>query len=343
MASSVRAARPAASRPVCDSCDVKPSVVIVSPASAKSNNGNWHTAARWARFLSRDYAVNVVKRWGDVRHRDAALPDAMVALHARRSAESIARYRDQRPRGGVLLALTGTDVYRDIHEDEAAKQSLALADRLVVLQPRALDELPARYRLKSAVIYQSANALTPALRPVRRFDIVQVGHLRHEKDPFTPITALRHLPTGSRIRLTQIGNALDTHHADTMAVVTRDEPRLHWLGGMSHAATRQRIKRAHLLVIASRMEGGANVIVEAITAGVPVVASDISGNIGMLGEHYPGLFPFGDAVACAAMLRRAETDTRFYDRLVRACAQRAKHFEPDREAAAIRNAVARVR
>ena len=60
-------------------------------------------------------------------------------------------------------------------------------------------------------------------------------------------------------------------------------------------------------------------IVEAITAGVPVIASDISGNIGMLGEHYPGLFPFGDAAACAAMMWRTETDARFYDRLLRAC------------------------
>ncbi len=135
---------------------------------------------------------------------------------------------------------------------------------------------------------------------------------------------------------------LDVQHSDAMAVVTRDEPRLHWLGGLAHAMTRQRIKRAHLLVIASRMEGGANVIVEAIAAGVPVIASDISGNIGMLGEHYPGLFPFGDAVACAAMMWRTETDSRFYDRLQRACAQRAKYFEPGREAAGIRGAVARV-
>ena len=125
--------------------------------------------------------------------------------------------------------------------------SLALADRLVVLQPRALDELDAKSRIKASVVYQSASTLKPAVLSSRHFDIVQVGHLRHEKDPFTPITALRHLPADSRIRLTQIGNALDAHHADAMAVVARDEPRLRWLGALSHAATRQRIKRAHLL------------------------------------------------------------------------------------------------
>jgi len=282
--------------------------------------------------------VTVVNSW-DGR---TAPPDAMLALHARRSAESIVRYRQQRRRGGLLLALTGTDVYRDIHDDDTARQSLTLADRIVVLQPRALDELNTAARNKAAVVYQSAAPLKPAARPLRRFDIVQVGHLRHEKDPFTPITALRHLPDDSRIRLTQIGEALDAHHADAMAVVCRDEPRLRWAGSLSHAATRQRIKRAHLLVIASRMEGGANVIVEAVMAGVPVLASDVSGNIGMLGEHYPGLFRFGDAAACAALMQRAESSSRFYERLGSACAQRARHFAPEREAAAIRAAVARV-
>ncbi|HAV75652.1 MAG TPA: TIGR04348 family glycosyltransferase, partial [Limnobacter sp.] len=31
---------------------IKPSVVIVSPALADSNNGNWQTARRWQLFLS---------------------------------------------------------------------------------------------------------------------------------------------------------------------------------------------------------------------------------------------------------------------------------------------------
>ena len=267
----------------------------------------------------------------------------MLALHARRSAESMVQFRLVRPFGGLVLALTGTDVYRDIHEDEVAQQSLALADRLVVLQPGAMDELTASQRTRCDVVFQSAPSLKPAEHHTRSFDVVQVGHLRHEKDPFTPITALRILPADSHIRLVHIGIALDTHHADTMRIVTRDEPRLKWLGGLSRSQTRQCIKRAHLLVIASRMEGGANVIVEAVTAGVPVIASRISGNVGMLGEHYPGYFTLGDAAECAAILRRAETDPAFYQRLVNACAKRAANFLPEREATAIRASVGRAR
>ncbi len=309
----------------------------MSPAKPEANNGNWHTAARWARFLARDYAVKVVQRWS----QGDSVPAVMLALHARRSAESMAQYRLARPVGGLVLALTGTDVYRDIHEDEVAQQSLALADRLVVLQPAAMDELTPTQRARCDVVFQSAPSLKPAVRLKEHFEVVQVGHLRHEKDPFTPITALRKLPVESHIRLVHIGTALDAHHADTMRIVTRDEPRLKWLGGLSRSQTRQRIKRAHLLVIASRMEGGANVIVEAVTAGVPVIASRISGNVGMLGEDYPGYFTLGDAADCAAILRRAETDQVFYQRLVKACSKRAVKFVPEHEASAIRASVAR--
>jgi len=317
---------------------VKPRVVIVSPANAKANNGNWHTAARWARFLSTDYAVSVVERWGN-RPERAAPPDVLLALHARRSAGSIAAYRSAQPKGGLIVALTGTDVYRDIQTDEAAQHSLQLADRLIVLQPKAIEELSDELKPKCDVVFQSARAMQPAARYQRHFDVVQVGHLRHEKDPFTPITALRLLPDASRVRLTHIGNALDAEHADAMAIVARSEPRLNWLGGVGHAVTRARIKRAHLLVIASRMEGGANVIVEAITAGVPVMASFVSGNIGMLGDDYPGYFPLGDAAACAALMSRAETDATFYARLCRASKALEKRFTPQRENSAIQKVV----
>ena len=266
----------------------------------------------------------------------------MLALHARRSAESMMHFRKLRAEGGLILALTGTDVYGDIHTDEAAQRSLEIANQLILLQPNAMFELPLAVRPKCCTIFQSATTLTPGARSTKHFNIVQVGHLRFEKDPFTPITALRMLPASSKVRLTQIGTALDAHHADTLATVLQHEPRLRWLGGLSRAQTRQHIKRAHLLVIASKMEGGANVIVEAITAGTPVIASHISGNIGMLGEDYPGFFPFGDTQACAALMHRAETDSRFMTQLTVACFDRAKLFAPEREAAAIRASVQRI-
>ena len=39
-------------------------IVIVTPALASANNGNWQTAWRWARFLSADYRVHITDAWG---------------------------------------------------------------------------------------------------------------------------------------------------------------------------------------------------------------------------------------------------------------------------------------
>jgi glycosyltransferase involved in cell wall biosynthesis len=89
------------------------------------------------------------------------------------------------------------------------------------------------------------------------------------------------------------------------------------------------------MVIASRMEGGANVIIEAVTAGVPVLASDIAGNRGMLGDDYAGYFAMGDSDALARMIDRAQTDPAFYARLQTQCNARAALFAPAREQAAL--------
>ena len=65
----------------------------------------------------------------------------------------------------------------------------------------------------------------------------------------------------------------------------------------------------------SELEGGANVISEALALGVPVVSSRIAGSVGLLGADYPGYFPFGDTQAWPICLHRAETEADFYDTL----------------------------
>ena len=65
------------------------------------------------------------------------------------------------------------------------------------------------------------------------------------------------------------------------------------------------------MVLSSRSEGGANVISEAIVAGVPILASRMDGNVGLLGADYPGYFPVGDTQALARLLWRIEADAPF--------------------------------
>jgi glycosyltransferase involved in cell wall biosynthesis len=93
----------------------------------------------------------------------------------------------------------------------------------------------------------------------------------------------------------------------------------------------QVLSRSHVLVLSSIMEGGANVISEALVASVPVLASHIAGSVGLLGEDYPGYFPVADTLALTRLLGRVETDKAFYDELTARGTQRAALFHPDRE------------
>lgn len=308
----------------------RPHIVIISPALAKANNGNWHTASRWARFLRQRYRVTLL---APAQADAAATADAVIALHARHSAPALAALRAARPALPTLLVLTGTDLYRDLGQDQAARHNVQAATALVVLQPAALQRLDPQARAKASVIYQSAPTLKPvnAQRPhPRHFGVTMIGHLRPEKSPHTFMHAAA-LLTAPAICLTHVGAALDPQLGQQAQATQQASPRYRWLGALPHAGTRQHLKRQRLMVIASAMEGGANVICEAVTSGVAVAASDIDGNRGMLGDDYGGYFPFGDAAALARLIERAAGDPAFYRQLQQQCAARAPLFAPARE------------
>ena len=310
----------------------RPRIAIVSPAAASDNNGNWQTASRWARFLDKRYRVQVAANWPKA---DRPEPDLLIALHARRSAAALAAFCARHPRKPSILVLTGTDLYRDIDTSPEARTSLESATALVVLQEAGAERLPPQLRTKTHVIYQSAPVLLPAPDTHRRhLDICMIGHLRPEKDPRTFMRAAG-LVTHPRLRLLHIGGALDPALAEAARATEQSTPRYRWLGPMTHAATRQRLKRCAAMVIASHMEGGANVIIEAVTSGVPVLASHIDGNLGMLGNGYAGYFPPGDAAALARLLERLAGDPDFDALLRRQCAARAPLFAPAAEQAAL--------
>ncbi len=262
----------------------------------------------------------------------------MLALHARRSAAAIHAWARAWPHKPLIIVLTGTDLYRDIHTDASAQQSLALATHLVVLQDGGVAALPQAWRGKTHVIYQSALPLLPAVKSTRTFRAVMVGHLRQEKDPQTFMKAAGHA-FATDVQFVQIGDALEPPLATAAQVTAKRTPRYRWLGGLPRGDTRQHIKRAHVLVNCSRMEGGAQVIIEAILAGTPVLASRISGNVGMLGADYAGYFETGDDAQLAALLRRCASEPAFMARLQQQCRERAPLFEAGREKRLVLNLV----
>lgn len=310
----------------------KPLVLIVSPALADANNGNWQTAWRWSRLLAAHYRTQIVKDWQPGADEGAV---AMLALHARRSAASIAAWAQAHPGRGLAVVLTGTDLYRDIHEDASAQRSLALAQQLVVLQAQGPQALPLAHRSKTRVIFQSTSSRRTSPKTGRHLRAVMVGHLREEKSPETLFEAARLLRDRSDIRIDHIGAALDPALGELARQTQAACPHYRWLGGLGHEATRRHIQRAHVLVHSSRMEGGAHTVMEAICSGTPVLASRIDGNVGLLGEDYLGYFPWGDAAALTGLLQRCRDDASMIPALQAQCSLRAPLFEPAAERAAL--------
>ncbi len=255
--------------------------------------------------------------------------DACVALHAKRSGRSIRRFAERWPDRPLLVALTGTDLYRDIASSEIARQSLELADRLILLQPDGVRFLPGRLHGKTRVIFQSVprpRRLPPKRKTV--FEVAVVGHLRPVKDPFRAALSARRLPADSRIKIVHCGAALSSAMQHRAESEMERNARYQWLGELPRWKTLQRLGRSRLMVLSSKLEGGANVISEALACRVPVVASRISGSIGLLGADYPGYFEYGDTGGLAELLRRAEAEPAYYRTLQAACRKRQWLVDP---------------
>lgn len=301
-------------------------ICVVTPAPPRSRHGNRTTALRWARLL-RELGHDVTVHQSYVAQRC----DLLVALHARRSAPSVERFHQRHPESPLILALTGTDVYGDIHGEGAARRSLELASRYVVLQRLAVEELPVRLRHRAHVIYQSATAPPTRKRTRPAFEVAVLSHLREVKDPRLAAEAARLLAPTSAVKVVHVGAALEPELEQWARNETVTNPRYHWRGEVPHWRAMRLLARSWLMVLTSRAEGGANVVSEALAATVPVLSSRIPGSVGVLGDGYPGYFEVGDAGELATLLSRAESDPGYYQDLQRACEGLRPLVSPERE------------
>lgn len=301
-------------------------ILIVSPASEGSLVGNEVTTHRWVTILNRlGHETTRARVYVDGRY------DMLVALHARKSAEPVLRFRSAHPAAPIVLALTGTDLYPDLRSTGVDPAVLAAADRIVVLQENALGQLDKRLRPRARVIVQSMPPVEGPLPDPAHFDVALLAHLRDVKDPLRLAVASRLLPPHSRIRIVHAGEDLDPELGALARAESGSNPRYEWIGPVPRVEALRLLAGSRLFVLSSWHEGGANVISEALAADVPILASAIPGSIGLLGPEYPGYFPPGDTTALADLLLAAEQDVTFYRRLREHCARARPLVEPDRE------------
>jgi putative glycosyltransferase (TIGR04348 family) len=306
-------------------------IVLITPDGPTSRTGNKVAASRWAAILRRlGHRVHIAATY------DGRPADLMVAVHAWRSAEAVAQFKAEHPDRPVVLQLSGTDIYHYLGSDPVPTlRSMRLADRLVALNDLAWRAIPKDLRPRLSVIFQSARPLPSRRRPSRRAVVISViGHLRDVKDPLRAAEAARLLPDDSRVLIEQVGRAYTPEWAARARAEMATNPRYRWRDDVSAASVRRLLAQSHAMVISSLSEGGANVISEAAVAGVPILASRMDGNVGLLGRDYPGYFPVGDTRALARLLRRIECEPSFVANLtsaVRRCASRFKRAQEVRQ------------
>lgn len=309
-------------------------IEIVTPAPPGTLHGNRITALRWHRFLSRlNYQSIVTEQWS------GKSCDVLIALHGLRSHDSIQRFKKAHPDHPVILIMTGTDIYRDLKSSKKVIQSMEMANAIVVLQPDAIQSLPKKFHPKVRVIYQSIKSISRKSPPKHHFLASIIGHLRSEKDPFCAAQSLKLLPPDSKIQLIQLGQAMSPDFKKEAISLDKNIERYRWLGQLSHPKTLQWLSRSHVMIISSIMEGGAHVVSEAIAIGIPVIASDIPGNRGLLGNNYPAYYPVGDQAALSKLLTKVESNKVFYQKLCKAIAGRQKITKPELEQESIQKLI----
>ncbi len=193
-----------------------------------------------------------------------------------------------------MAVVTGTDLNGE--HQQLALDTLSQVEAIIVLQPLDRLRLPFSMQSKTRVILPSVE-LPQGLRwrPPPLPVAISVGHLREVKQPLTLPEAIQCKPDWSGL---QVGGEIEPGWGSRLS----GWPRFQWLGERTRRETLRLCANSSCFVLSSKSEGCSNALCEALALGMPVLASDIAGNRGLLGGDFPGYFPVGDALALAALL-----------------------------------------
>ena len=310
-------------------------VLIHSPFPQETGQGNSVTAERLLMVLS---GAGIEAEIETVNYHDAADAKCLVALNAWRSASVVAEFDREHPNRQIVVVVTGSDINHPEMKNESSDTRITMerADMLVTLHDADLRVLPERLQQKSVSIYPSVSL--PAdlgHRALREgcFDVVMAGNLRPVKNPQLAVKIAALLPDDSPILISSYGDA-SAQLASEMSRANSQCRHFKWLGKLDHASLIEKMASSHVLLNTSTVEGGANAICEAVTMGLPVIASNIRGNVGMLGEDYPGLFTSESARAGLELLQRCAEEPPFYELLKKRISERASLFDFNEESSA---------
>jgi len=127
--------------------------------------------------------------------------------------------------------------------------------------------------------------------------LLSVGWLIERKGHFLVIAALANLPAA---QLVIAGNGPDLSELQQLAIKLGVAERVHFVGALEQSQLSQYYQAADALILASSREGWANVLLEAMASGTPVVATNIWGTPEVVAANAAGLLVERNADAIAA-------------------------------------------
>jgi len=318
---------------------IEPTVLAPAPP----HRSGWVEGAR-PRVFAFPYAP---PRWRRLAHEPGGIPVALrrnpllwlmvppflaafLAAARRLARESDLLLANWAPSGAVggvaaraagvplVTVLRGEDVTalaRSRWRRAAVAAALARSDRIVCVSEAIRDAVIRafpRHRDRIVFIPNGVAAADPPHRPRRRgapLTAITVGSLVPRKRLDTVLHAVASLPREDAVQVLVVGDGPQRSELERLASSLGLVRRVRFTGMVAPEEVPRRLATADVFVLASESEGRPNALLEAMAAGLPVVATRIPGVRELVDHGVTGfLFDVGDAAGLAAALGRLRDD-----------------------------------
>lgn len=168
----------------------------------------------------------------------------------------------------------------------------------------------------------TAKFKNPKTERQRPYTLIQVSRFEASKDQDTVIRAMPLLPQD--IQLVFVGDGSRMEACKALCTKLNVQDRVKFLGARADIA--QLLSEADIAIQSSHWEGFGLTAVEAMAAGLPIIASDING-LRQVVDGAGLLFPKGDAEALSRFILLLRSDNHTYQEISGKCQRRSQQYD----------------